>query len=461
MATYFVNPATGVDNNTDPQQGNSWEKPYATAIYTMQTRASGAGMTNGDVVVCANNATETIATATLGIADTYESDNPWVMISATPATGTTITYSSGFKIKRTGASENITVCGAAALYGVELETTGASGAVYMSYNATTLYGPVQYHNCTIKSYGSVYGTSGSLVNTYAYNCTILTSQGGSPSAYGHLIINSEGNRLECYNCTISSSYGASDKYVVSTGAGAAGGRFFGCDFSGMTTTTRLLYQTGYVSNTQVLFAGCKLPASYSTTGLAWINRGGELIIERSANAARSMTAQGLVLLHGIAGTVAHNTGTYRTGGANDGDDDYSWKLVGDATYCNYYQPLVTPPITAWCPQSNPSTPVSYTVTCHFGSDTALTDQNCWADLIYSNSTTSHQDLYDSDRGVVGATGNAHATGDAWTDDTAGSFNTYKKTWTITPKYPGPVQVRFNLAGNITAYVCPKIDIAQA
>lgn len=88
------------------------------------------------------------------------------------------------------------------------------------------------------------------------------------------------------------------------------------------------------------------------------------------------------------GDLLGETTVVRTGGATDGTTPYSWAITTvNTTAWNWYMPFEVPqPIVVW----NDVTGAVRTVTIELASNTALTEDDVWADVTYAADASSPQ-----------------------------------------------------------------------
>lgn len=224
--------------------------------------------------------------------------------------------------------------------------------------------------------------------------------------------------------------------------------FEGVDLSGFSGTIAGAQGFGevyYLNN-------CKLNASV-TVSARQTAPGGRAYIAISDSTSHNYNQ---AIYGDYTGDLTTETTITRVGGASDGAQLISWKLVTTAN-ANYLFPFECFTDMIW----NPTVGSSVTATLHFGSATgSLTNKDIWFDVEYMSATTSPI-------GSQATTGVADvlATGTSLTADVTSTWNSapanlYQAGIAFTPQMAGPIRIRVRVAKpSLTIYVDPLIVLS--
>lgn len=161
-----------------------------------------------------------------------------------------------------------------------------------------------------------------------------------------------------------------------------------------------------------------------------------------------------------AGLVSVETSIVRDGGASDGVQDISWKVVSSAYVTELGSPLKLPEICLW---NTSVAEITLTVHLIIDSATHLQDDEVWLEVSYPADDSSGLGAYATTRKLKGieTVADLTASTETW-DGTGGMTNPHK--WqlsaTFTPGKIGPITARVCVGKpSTTLYVCPKAVIS--
>lgn len=297
-------------------------------------------------------------------------------------------------------------------------------------------------------------------SSYFYNCDVDTSVSGEPT--GAYLDCSGGCRVHWFGGTW-------------TGASITGGQLLededsqdilleGVDLSGLSNLDEIT--TGFsTSDNPSLFVlrNCRLWTGIDYTAGDIYSSGVTLIVEGCAVGALTDPPRGLFGYRTGLGRVEEDTTQARTGGANDGTNGYSWKMVTDGnTDASIHYPLISPPIMQWISTANQILTVYL-----MSSDSGLTNKDVWLEITKPNESAAYADHDCTSTRVTNILGSGTALtadGDSiWTDET--SMTVYKITHSVNPTDAldgGWISVRVALAKDATTiYLDPKLIFTPA
>ncbi len=424
MATkYLWNAAAGAGTGAD-----------FTNAYTTFALAIG-GMVAGDTLIVASDHTETDTVArTLTFPGTTALPN--VIISVNRGTGIP---TQGAFFQTTGASA-INVNGTIYIDGVNFKPGDAANAAIMTVAGAV--GNIQrWRNCTItltSNTGSRVGAAGTTGRvTFEKNVTIV---GANANAWLRAPAGShfEWKDSQCWSGTVAST--------ICEG----GGEYFfsGCDLSNMVSKTMLTTLVGSV--VYGTFVNCQLVASLAIG--AFNSRGPFAKIINCANADGKNRTE----YHDYSGAATIDRTVFRTGGASDGEDSFSFKLVSTANARREW------PCTSQDIAFNVSSTGAKTVTVHIITDNVtLTDQECWLEVDYLGTALSLDTTVIDDAGVLLAVGVAQpASVEAWTSTGLTTPLKQQLAVTFTAAKVGMHRARIKLGKpSTTVYACPKVVVS--
>ncbi len=232
---------------------------------------------------------------------------------------------------------------------------------------------------------------------------------------------------------------------------SAGGTYFfeGCDLSAFASKTIRGSVATVIS--YVTLVNCQLISSLAIGTFS--NRADYVRIINCANADGKNRTE----YHDMSGAATLDRTTYRTGGASDGVDPFSFKLVSTADASRYF------PCQSQDIAFNVASTGSKTVTLHIvngtGAGVTLTDAQCWIEVDYLGTATSLDTSVIDDANVLQAAGANQTTSvEAWTQ--ALSTPVYQQlAVTFTANSVGMHRLRVKLArASTTIYACPKVVV---
>ncbi len=229
-------------------------------------------------------------------------------------------------------------------------------------------------------------------------------------------------------------------------------RFRGCDLSAFTAKT---FRQGLATSLSTIdLENCYFGTARPAIG-TFLNRADYVrIINCSINDGKPMTE-----FHNMSGAATIDRTIYRTGGASDGTDPFSLKMVSTVDATRYY-PCQSQDIHVNIPSTG-----SKTVTIHIvngtGAGVTLNNDEIGAELQYLGTATSLGHSASYDENVILVAGAAQATStEAWTTTGLTSPVYQKLEVTVTVNTAGLHTFRVNLfKTSTTVYVCPKAVIA--
>ncbi len=233
-------------------------------------------------------------------------------------------------------------------------------------------------------------------------------------------------------------------------AAAADFIYEGCDLTSMVSKT--IRATSASAQATVLLVNCQLIAS---TTVGAMNNRNEWV--RLVNCANSADGKNRTEYHDMSGAATIDRTTYRTGGASDGVDAFSYKLVSTSAANRYF------PCQSQDVEFHVASTGSKTVTLHIvngtGAGVTLTDAECWLEVDYLGTATSFDSSVITDANILQAAGVAQTTSvEAWTQ--ALSTPVYQQLEvTFTTNTIGMHRLRVKLArASTTIYACPKVVV---
>lgn len=341
----------------------------------------------------------------------------------------------------TTTTGTITATGFYYCYGIIFSAGNGANSVAISL-ANTAGNSQTYEACAIR----IGGTTGGNINlNVGTGVTILNNTTIQVAAVGSGIT-ARGKIL--WRNTAAAVTGAT---VPTTLFGTGSGIVYceAVDFIGMSTKTLVPNQTA--ASNQYTFKDCKLPASITVaaaqTGGPNLN---DILVVRCDSGATNYRQE----KHGYAGVLTTETTITRTGGATDGGQLISWKVVTNAG-SKLAAPFDTFPIQIW----NASTS-SITVTVYgiWGGGAVPTDADIWLEAEYLGDAATPQGSFATNgkANPLATNANQSADGSTW----GGSTTAFKMALTFTPAQAGPITLRVRCAAATTTfYIDPKPEIS--
>lgn len=434
MATIYVYSAAAGANN-----GTSWADAY-TSLASTNTAAA------GDVVKVEYRHSQTGLTASINWSNgtlaapvsivSVDKDN-----SDALRTGASVVF---------GTTSNIGFSGIIYVYGLTLGQTAAT-----LRNLPPAGGRQVFESCTFAPTGTTGVSFGDGSNaryvTRLVNCSVDVSGGSAATAV--LTPNLNASVLEwlggTYTCRSSQtnlfgSVGTNPTILVA-----------GVTFSG-TVTNLFAGATSQSGNIRVV--NCVAPTYTNVFGTAPTSLMGRVSLENFVSGTLSAAGLPPTQIFDLQGTIKALTSRYRTGGADDGSQSnpYSWEFATDSDAVDFFQPLVSPPITRWVGTG------SQTVTVYVASGTTLQDDEFWIEVLSpseAGSPTATAAFRTTRAAPLATPANLTTDGTStWNGSGVGTMQ--KVTVTIAPTIAGPVTVRVYMAKpSTTVYVDPVLDVA--
>lgn len=430
--------------------GGSNTAPYDTWAKAATTLATAlAGMSAGDVLYIDKDFSESVSSYNVTIPGTAE--NPCFLISGTPDTV------SGITAVLRGATFTVTTnvgfywAGNWIMVGLKLLTTSSSTtemrmaqgpyamqAIDCEFTIGSTAGGSSTHQLKV---GATSATSYSTLSFY--HCTFRFASSNAATriaAEGHVRFIGGG---------FANDTSATPTRVVQVGAANDGGDilFQDFDFSPCKANVKLIYGWG-ANATRVMFARCKLPATWDETAdvsdIA-VPLGCEIIMHNCANT----TGHNYRSVRWMpSGNLYASTAHTRSGGASDGTTALSWR-VDTNSKASQAVPMYTP----WMTKRNADTGSARTVSVEILHDSAtdLHSKNAWVEVSVLDDAGGFPlgELYTGRIGDLGlAAGTDHAnSGVTWTN-TGSMTNPNKQTLvspSFTPRVAGLIAWRVGFA----------------
>lgn len=236
--------------------------------------------------------------------------------------------------------------------------------------------------------------------------------------------------------------------------------FEGCNLAG--STDNLTNGISASGNQEYIFRGCEMKAGWQPLAGGTISGpGASILVENCATGNITVPALGLNYYGDYYGDISGTLDTYRTNGANDGEQPnaYSWRMQCSTGSVEFSDPLRSPPIVAWTNGSS-----AITAKLYVAANRTLQNDEFWIEFI------------GPDEAVTG-TARAYVTGTRMsniqntpanlTTDASSTWNgagvstQHEVSITYTPTIAGVISVRACLANatGLTAYVDPKLEIS--
>lgn len=457
MTTYYVDSgASGANNGTS--KTDAW-----TSI------ASAYSVAAGSIVLVSHTHDESSAVAmTIDFAN-GTIDNPILILSVNFATDA-LTFGAYLWTTPVTADLDMTIADTASRYsgftfgrGDQLRLGDTSRHHVKFYDCT-----FEQHRTSSGAFGGldVYGNQDSAPNSLweFEDCTFTHVQtGGQPTFIGF-----GGNRagdLSFRGCSISVSHTSGGNLINGPSVNAQSGlvTFEGCDLTGFSTLLNGV--SNPLNQIKAVIRNCELRSgvTYSSGTIedAAVN-GHELLVEGCSNGTISGPELGLTRLQNKLGVVAADSTRYRTGGASDGTNNYSWSMATTAGALELFRPLASIPVLIWTSAG------SFTLTIYVAFDSTETggtvnDDDFWIEVLSPSEAGSPtaQHKWQTTRAGLLSTPTALATdsGSTWNGSNVGVAR--KVSVSISPAVAGPVIVRCFLAKPSIShcYVDPVIEVA--
>ena len=347
MAIIFVDSA---GSNTSPY--DLWSK--AAADITTAIAAASAG---DEIRVISTHSNANGTTLTYACTSGTKL-NPIRIVSVTKGAadaGTNDTYTTGAEETALNAGADINVTGNVEFYGLTLrcaDNMQMNGTV----NACTVW-----IDCTIQCYDILYLNSAVMTLTRCVNCTFTDNDSGSV-----IYLGVEGN-VHFQGCTI--TYDSRAAYLIQAASDNVCAIFDDCDFSG-TATGASLNQTSSGSNNCMILRRCYMPSGWISDSKVATYDGTNsfVLLENCDDGTNTTRLPPNIFYKDMAGRIEVSTTSTRTSGGNDGETDWSIKMISNSD-CDYDNPLVCP-----IPIEKNVAAGSSTVNVHVASDSDVNDK---------------------------------------------------------------------------------------
>jgi hypothetical protein len=328
--------------------------------------------------------------------------------------------------------------GSAYCYGITfISGVGATGTLNPTYGC-----PI-FERCSFQIASSGAGSAMTMYGIYK-DCTIKFANAGQTLAL---------NAGPCIFQNLSFASGSVSPTVL-TKLPTYPVTFENCDFSSANAAISLGSQASAASS--MYYSRCKLPASWAGNLGSIISMG---FIQ--LDACDNGNFPYLLRRKMAVGDLYSETTVVRTGGATNGVQALSHKLVTGAASYFPSGHIATPALVKW----NDVVVGNLTATVEFVHDslTALKDNEIWMEVQYFSETGSPLGARVTTAPTFVATAaDTPSSTSAWTTTGLTNPNTRKLVATIAPRQRGYVQVQVFLSKtSTTAYVDPKVTLAAA
>lgn len=381
-------------------------------------------------------------------------------------TATAQAWSGSFPGTAAAPCKIISVSAAGSVPPVSADITAGASVTTVTSGTITVPRGGYFFGITFTSAGAIDSQSGS-VASYFDTCTFVPAGANSTNfASGNAAF------TVIRNCTITFS---NTSQTLALNAPSNVVRFLGGSMGGSTVPTTLstnissqttfegvdlsafgsgktLIGAGAASGSAIAFLNCRLGASVTVAGTPTVV-GGRVTVQISDSGATGYRQE----IYDYAGTLTPETTIVETGGASDGVQALSWKVVSTAN-AKQIQPFQTFQIAQW----NTSTGSSKTATIEIINDgTTLKNTEVWVEVEYLSSSSYPLASFVSSGTDVLAAGTSIPTSSVtWT--TTGISSPVKQYLqvTFTPQMVGYVRATVYVGkASQTLYIDPKMTIA--
>lgn len=429
--------------------GTATGADWTNAKLTLAAGAT-ASAVGDDIWVASDHAETAAAATTIIFPGTTASPNRCMSVNragSVPPVAADLT--AGASVTTTGAF-SITFGGSAYIYGITANCgTGANSATLTVGNSSNSW--QMYDTCALNLIATT-GANRIVINAQSSAGVELNNTTISFGSVSQSISHSLGGRFEWRNKSGSVAItGATLPNTLMSTASTIIGRilFSGLDLSSLGSGKNIAGTNG----TRFEIVNCKLDPSVtvaSTPGQA-SSLGIRLLGSHSTtNVQRNE-------IYHYAGTLTTETTIKRTGGASDGTNSYSWKIITTAnakrqvSFESFEGVIWNTSLTA------------KTLTVHCVTDNVtLTDAEAWVEVDYlgSSATPISTNITDANATLLSTAANQTTSTETWT--TTGLTTPVKQQFnvTFTPAMIGLIRWRVRVAkASTTVYVCPKAELS--
>jgi len=210
------------------------------------------------------------------------------------------------------------------------------------------------------------------------------------------------------------------------------------------------------SKVNVIFERCKLPTNLAgfSNGI-WPLAGGFLGKIKGHHCSYENDSWGF-FEESVEGTVQAESTIIRTGGASDGVQGISWKMVSSNQIFEGFTCLTSPTINLW---NTSTSPITLTVHGIIDSAVNLQDDEVYLEVEYPADTTSGLGTLKTTQKIYEGIADLPTSTETWAESMANP-NRFKLAATFTPAQAGPIAARVCVGKpSTTIYVCPKAVIS--
>lgn len=411
--------------------------PYDTWAKAANTLGSATGAAAGEEVrVAYNHDDGNQATHRTWNFANGTNDDPVIIISCDPADDT---YRAGGKIwNQSSVGYDLTLQGSFHAAGIVI--TGTAGGSEVTFGTN---GKVQVaQDCSFALNGGVKNITNSDVRLI--DCDIACT-------FIHCV-------SECiYTIRGGSLSSTSASYILRLDGTECNFELRDCDMSGSHASAKLIDLHEAQRQQRISIKNCALPSAISIDDYTVPTSSIEIC--GCVNGTISAPHEFISYTTRYEGTVKHDSGRYRTDGADDGETTYSWDMTSSANCIVALTWLESPPIVRWVEAG------SQTVKLFVASGATLNNDEFWIE-VSSPDETANPDQRSFHKWQSSRIESVRATPAALTTDSVSTWNgsgvgtKQEISVSINPTEPGTVIIRCMLAKpSTTVYVDPFIEVS--